>query len=360
MTIRCHLDRVSTQGIAGWAWDTDDSDVALLVDVFDGQRLIGSTEASRFRADLEKARFRNGHCAFQFQFAAGERINSPDSVRAIVRHPTTPAIRCELSRKPAQPAPDDGLIDFGADALAKLKPLGLHIGCLRGWFKLGSQTRFETPIVVLAQIAPGTSVQIGAFSGVYGRSLNRCSIGRYCSIAPNVVIGPNEHPINWLTTSVIAENPNIHDWGQFIDPLRAGHFQENHLHFGGNQASARIGNDVWLGDSVFVSSGATIGDGAVVGAGSVVVSDIPPYAIAVGAPAKVKRMRFDEKTIARLLHLQWWKYSLYDVSGTRFDRVDEALPVIEDRVANGTLAEYRPITYTPADLRTAFVTPAKS
>ncbi len=52
-----------------------------------------------------------------------------------------------------------------------------------------------------------------------------------------------------------------------------------------------IGNDVWLGTGVTVLRGVHIGDGAVVGAGAVVTSDIPPYAIAVGVPARVARYR---------------------------------------------------------------------
>ena len=52
-----------------------------------------------------------------------------------------------------------------------------------------------------------------------------------------------------------------------------------------------IGNNVWIGDGVTVLKGVTIGDGAVIGAGSVVTNDIPPYSIAVGNPAKVKKLR---------------------------------------------------------------------
>ena len=47
-----------------------------------------------------------------------------------------------------------------------------------------------------------------------------------------------------------------------------------------------IGNDVWLGAGVRVIDGVTIGDGAVVAAGAVVVSDVEPYAIVGGVPAK--------------------------------------------------------------------------
>lgn len=52
-----------------------------------------------------------------------------------------------------------------------------------------------------------------------------------------------------------------------------------------------IGNDVWVGANVTVLGGVRIGDGAIIGAGAVVTKNIPPYAIAVGNPAKVIRYR---------------------------------------------------------------------
>ncbi len=51
--------------------------------------------------------------------------------------------------------------------------------------------------------------------------------------------------------------------------------------------TVRIGRRVWLGANVTVLPGVTIGEYAVIGAGAVVNRDIPPYAVAVGVPAKV-------------------------------------------------------------------------
>lgn len=52
-----------------------------------------------------------------------------------------------------------------------------------------------------------------------------------------------------------------------------------------------VEHDCWLGAGVVVVAGVTVGHGSVIGAGSVVTRDIPPYSIAVGAPAKVIRRR---------------------------------------------------------------------
>jgi acetyltransferase-like isoleucine patch superfamily enzyme len=58
---------------------------------------------------------------------------------------------------------------------------------------------------------------------------------------------------------------------------------------GHTAAPIEIGPNVWLGFDVCVLPGVTIGRGSIVGARSVVFSDIPPYSIAVGNPARVIR-----------------------------------------------------------------------
>ena len=71
-----------------------------------------------------------------------------------------------------------------------------------------------------------------------------------------------------------------------------------------------IGNDVWIGSGAFIdcSKVSTIGDGAVIGANAVVLEDVPPYAVVVGVPAKIKRYRYEPEMIDALLSARWWDW----------------------------------------------------
>lgn len=57
-----------------------------------------------------------------------------------------------------------------------------------------------------------------------------------------------------------------------------------------------IGRDVWIGRGCAILGGTRIGDGAIVGANSVVTRDLPDYAIAIGAPARVVSSRTSKTT----------------------------------------------------------------
>ena len=75
-----------------------------------------------------------------------------------------------------------------------------------------------------------------------------------------------------------------------------------------------IGSDVWIGYDVLIMPGIQIGDGAIISSRSVVVSDVPPYTIVGGNPAKPIKQRFPDETIARLLALQWWNWPIELIS----------------------------------------------
>jgi len=53
--------------------------------------------------------------------------------------------------------------------------------------------------------------------------------------------------------------------------------------------AVRIGNDVWIGTHAIILPGVTVGDGSIVAAGAVVTSDVPPYTVVAGIPARVVR-----------------------------------------------------------------------
>ena len=78
--------------------------------------------------------------------------------------------------------------------------------------------------------------------------------------------------------------------------------QRNHRHFHPREAGLRAQNapvdlaDIrpvricryaWIGNGCHIMKGVTIGEGAVIVANSVVISDIPPYSLAMGNPAEV-------------------------------------------------------------------------
>ncbi len=117
---------------------------------------------------------------------------------------------------------------------------------------------------------------------------------------PKIVIGENSyinrHSFLDATKSiVIGKNCGIgpgcyitdHDHG--LDPTLAPLEQEL------ISKETLIGDRVWIGANVTILKGITIGDDAVIGAGSVVTKDIPEQAIAVGNPAKVLRIKSQEK-----------------------------------------------------------------
>jgi acetyltransferase-like isoleucine patch superfamily enzyme len=125
----------------------------------------------------------------------------------------------------------------------------------------------------------------------------RLKIGKFCSIAGSVTIFlGGDHRTDWVTTypfpvlsAFWPKVPSIPDTAV-------------------TKGDVVIGNDVWIGFGAMILSGVTIGDGSVIGARAVVAGDIPPYAVAVGNPARPVSRRFDEATVARLLRVRWWDW----------------------------------------------------
>ncbi|MBF0386283.1 MAG: acyltransferase [Candidatus Omnitrophica bacterium] len=117
----------------------------------------------------------------------------------------------------------------------------------------------------------GSRLVIGDHVSINSNVLIIADGGGRITIGDNVLIGP--------LTVLRAANHCIASADQLI--REQGH----------EPGVITIENDVWLGAGVTVVPGVTIGRSAVIGAGSVVTRDVPPYAIAVGVPARVIKMR---------------------------------------------------------------------
>ena len=75
-----------------------------------------------------------------------------------------------------------------------------------------------------------------------------------------------------------------------------------------------VGNDVWIGFDSLIMPGVTIGDGAIIASRSVVVSDVAPYTIVGGNPAKLLKRRFDGETVQSLIDIKWWDWPIEKIS----------------------------------------------
>jgi virginiamycin A acetyltransferase len=134
---------------------------------------------------------------------------------------------------------------------------------------------------------------------LYAHGPERLIIGRYCAIASGVrfvMPGANHADLG----------PSTFPFGIFGEPWAE---RTMDLVMGApSRGDTVVGNDVWLGYRALVLPGVTIGHGAIVAAASVVASDVPPYAIVGGNPARVIRRRYEDEDVERLLRAAWWDW----------------------------------------------------
>ncbi|WP_244991875.1 CatB-related O-acetyltransferase [Saccharothrix coeruleofusca] len=69
-----------------------------------------------------------------------------------------------------------------------------------------------------------------------------------------------------------------------------------------------VGNDVWFGYRSLIMPGVRIGDGAIIAAGAVVTSDVPPYTVVGGNPARPVKQRYPDEDVRLLLRAAWWDW----------------------------------------------------
>jgi acetyltransferase-like isoleucine patch superfamily enzyme len=132
--------------------------------------------------------------------------------------------------------------------------------------RVGRETLFEPGVWITAPGAARVHIGSGTFLnlGVMVAAMELVEIGDHCMFANGCFITDADH--------------------RFDDPDRPITWQGFTT-----RGPTRIGDNVWCGANVVVTSGVTIGERSVIGAGSVVTHNIPPFSVAVGAPAQVIR-----------------------------------------------------------------------
>lgn len=146
------------------------------------------------------------------------------------------------------------------------------------------------------------SVGVGTYmadTSFYRWGDERIIIGKYCSIAQQVrILAGGGHRTDMVSTfpfdSLLLSYP-----GNSNPPKERSYVCGKGI---------EIGNDVWIGFGATIIGHVKIGDGAVIGAGAVVMTDVEPYGIALGNPARAYKYRHSEAVVRALLDLKWWDW----------------------------------------------------
>lgn len=75
-----------------------------------------------------------------------------------------------------------------------------------------------------------------------------------------------------------------------------------------------IGHNVWIGYDALIMPGVQIGNGAIVSSRSVVVSDVPPYMVVGGNPARPIKQRFPPEAVETLQAIAWWDWPVEEIT----------------------------------------------
>jgi galactoside O-acetyltransferase len=177
-------------------------------------------------------------------------------------------------------------------------PGRLGVALRRAWFRrrlssLGTRASFGVGLQVSsgASIAIGDDFGCGRFCVLTAGGGGRIGIGHRVNLNNNVTLNAAVKGHIDLGDDVII-GPNAvlrasdHVARDLDRPIRT------QGHTGGVIVVER---DVWLGANVTVAGGVRIGQGAVVAAGAVVVTDVEPYTIVGGVPARFIKKRGEER-----------------------------------------------------------------
>ena len=134
-------------------------------------------------------------------------------------------------------------------------------------FDIGERAYLEDGVEL--GLTPGSLLVIGRNTSIHRGSviLGNVRIGANCIFSNNIYAAAGTHVVDERPAWLIKDQD---------DAFLAARPRE----------IVRIDDDVWIGWGVFIRSGVHVGRGAVIGANAVVMSDVEPYAIHAGVPAR--------------------------------------------------------------------------
>lgn len=188
------------------------------------------------------------------------------------------------------------------------KILGTHYP-LNSTNELEDSVMLDKSVVLMSHIKIGraTYLRRDVFVDDY------TEIGRYCSIANDVIIAASEHPITNFSTHPISYD---------VD------------NYPNKECKTIIGHDVWIGTRAIIKKGVTIGNGAVIAAGAVVTKNVPPYAVVAGVPTKIIKYRFEDEEIDELQKLEWWNFPIDSLSDMKNLSIKDAIAKLKEIKSN--------------------------
>ncbi len=149
----------------------------------------------------------------------------------------------------------------------------------QGFMQIGSHTILRS-VLVPVELATGRGARLEIGEGVsinYGASvgcLGHIVIGDRCRIGPYVMIVDSDFHDLYERTRTPPPRPVV---------LEA---------------------DVWIGAKACVLPGVTIGRGSVVATGAVVTSDVAPFCVVAGVPARLQKALDPSRFIATSTHIE--------------------------------------------------------
>ena len=130
----------------------------------------------------------------------------------------------------------------------------------------------------------------------YG-SPNKLIIGSFCSIADNITV--------YLGGNHRADRVTTFPFGHIFQNVFPSYNGEGHPASNGDVV---IDNDVWISSGTTIMSGIHVGSGSILANNSHIISEVEPYSIMGGNPARLIKYRFSKEIVDKLLEIAWWDW----------------------------------------------------